>query len=181
MRPLILCRERMNRILGILDRNGGIVSLRDFWRTYGVHEWEVEQAEELGWLRIVTRKPRVGRPSFVAEKLSESHSAKYPPCRYEIPREISYRHERFAMESVNTMPGGCFGFKMATRVRAYLKTFPNAKSRAGACASANRLMKRRDVRMARLWFQRTTQVRNFEPMPVTVDAIIHRLRELGLL
>jgi hypothetical protein len=176
MRSLILCRERLNRILGILDRNGGIVSLRDFWRTYGVHEWEVEQAAELGWLRIVTRKPRVGRPSRVAQKLSECESAKLPPFRCQIPREISIRHWRFALESVS-----CSGFKMTTRVRAYLRAFPNARSRAGASASASRLMKRRDVRVVRLWFLRISESRHYEDMPNNVNAILTRLRELGLI
>lgn len=181
MRPLILCREHLCRILTILDCHQGAVSIRDLGRTYRIWEWQVEQAAELGWVRILTRQPRVGRPSRFAQKLSESEAAKLPPFRRNIPRCISFRHERFAWETLNTMPGGSLGIKLSTRVRAYLRIFPEALSRAGAAASATRLMKRRDVRFARLWFQRTSGMRLHEPMPRSVDAIIARLRELGLL
>lgn len=181
MRQNLLCRERLRRLLAVLDRHGGTASFRDLSRSYRVRDWEVEQAEELGWVRIFICRPRVGRPSRIAQKLSESHSAKLPPFRREIPRCISYRHERFAFETTNAMCGGYFGFKLSTRVRAYLVSFRHAKCRAGASASASRLMKRRDVRLARLWFQRTSGLRPREPMPATVDGIIIRLRELGLL
>ena len=144
-------------------------------------DWEIEQAAELGWVRILSRQPRVGRPSRFAQKLSQTDVAKLPPFRRGIPRCISYRHERFAWETLDTMPGGSLGFKMSTLVRAYLRAFPGVRSRAGAGASATRLMKRRDVRVARYWFQRTSGLRLHEPMPRSVDAIIARLRELGLL
>ncbi len=181
MRPLLLCRERLTRILTVLEREGGVCTLRDLYRTYRIHDWEVEQAEESGWVNISERKPAVGRPSRVAEKLSKTQCAKLPPWRYTIPREISIRHWRFAMETVDFMNGGRFGFKVATAVHAYLKAFPNAKSRAGAYASASRLMKRRDVRIARLWFQRTTELRNYETMPGSPAAILERLKELKLI
>lgn len=182
MRPLILCREHLYRILKILDRHQGTVSIRDLGRTYRIWEWQVEQAAELGWVRILTRQPRVGRPSRFAQKLSKTEAAKLPPFRRNIPGCISIRHARFASESVDVMPGGGrFGFKVSTLVRAYLRAFPEARSRAGAGASATRLMKRRDVRFARYWFQRTSGMRTYEPMPRSVDAIIARLRELGLL
>jgi hypothetical protein len=181
MRSNILCRERLNRILEILSRNNGTFTLRDFSRTYSINEWELEQAQDLGWIRIEERKPRVGRPSRIAVKLSESHTAKLPPFRRGIPKEISLRHRWFALHSVSVTSGGYFGFRLATAVEAYLETFPNARSRKAAYASASRLMKRRDVRVARLWYQRTTGMRPDESMPTTVDAIIARLRELGLL
>lgn len=50
MRPLILCRERLNRLLEILDRNGGSASVRDLSRSCRVYAWEIEQAAEFGWV-----------------------------------------------------------------------------------------------------------------------------------
>jgi hypothetical protein len=181
MRLNLLCRERLQRLLSVLDRNGGSASFRDLWRSHRVWDWEIEQAAELGWVRILTRQPRIGRPSRCAQKLSETHVAKLPPFRRSIPRCISFRHERFAWETLDIMPGGCLGFKISTLVRAYVRTFPGASSRGGAAASATRLMKRRDVRVARYWFQRTSGMRLHEPMPRSVDGIITRLRELGLI
>lgn len=181
MRPFILCRERLHRLLNALDRHDGTATFRDLYRSHGVRDWEIEQAADLGWVQILTRQPRVGRPSLVAQKLSNNQSAKLPPFRREIRRCISYRHETFARETTNIMPGGYFGFKLSTLVRAYLRAFPCARSQAGASASATRLMKRRDVRFARLWFLRASELRPYEAMPRTVDGIINRLRELGLL
>jgi hypothetical protein len=66
-------------------------------------------------------------------------------------------------------------------MRAYLRAFPNARSRAGASASASRLMKRLDVRVMRMWFQKSSEMPHDEEMPNNVNAIIARLRELGLL
>ena len=183
MRSSILCRERLHRILTLLDRNGGQVEVRTLERNHRVYSWEVEQAEELGWIRIFERKPAVGRPARVAEKLSESGSAKLPPWRYGVPRQISIRHWRFALESVGTMPGGYFGCKPATLVHAYLVAFRNCRSRRGASASATRLMKRRDVRLMRRWFILMFQgkIDRDEEMPDTESGIVARLRELGLI
>lgn len=181
MRPHLLCRERLTRILSLLNHAGGSISIREYSRRFAVHDWELQQAEELGWIMIVERKPRIGRPSRVVENVSKNHAAKLPPNRCGIPREIQYRHERFALETLDTMPGGAIGIKISTRVRAYLKVFPNAKSRAGASASASRLMKRRDVRVARLWFQKTIGLRSYEPMPKTVEGIIQRMKERALI
>lgn len=72
MRPAILCRERLNRILTVLDRNDGVLSVRDFMRSYGVYSWELEQAATLGWVMIETLKPPVGRPSRIIRRLSET-------------------------------------------------------------------------------------------------------------
>ncbi len=180
MRPLILCRERLDRILQVLERNGGSQTVRELSRTYAVWEWEVEQAEKLGWLRIVIRKPKIGRPARVAEKLNKKTTAKLPPYREHIQCEISFRHIRFAFESLSIMPGGYFGFKRSTLLHAYLKIYPNARSRAGASVSANRLMKRQDVKVVRFWYHRTMHTIPKEPIAVTVEGIIQRLKELKL-
>ena len=67
MRPLILCRERLGRIRRVLERYGGTATMRDLWRSHTIYDWEIEQAAEMGWFKISTRKPRVGRPSRVVE------------------------------------------------------------------------------------------------------------------
>lgn len=60
MRALLLCRERLTRLLSVLEREGGSCSLRRLWRNFSIWGWEVEQAEE------AEHKPHVGRPSLVA-------------------------------------------------------------------------------------------------------------------
>jgi hypothetical protein len=66
-------------------------------------------------------------------------------------------------------------------VEAYLWTYGNARSRAGARASTSRLMKRRDVRAAMQWFyaQLSHEIPADELMPDTVSRIRNRLAELG--
>lgn len=179
MRQLLLCRERLTRLLAVLDSEGGSCSLRDLYRTYGIREWEVEQAEEAGWVEISERKPAVGRPSRVAAKLSESQSAKLPPWRFQIPKELSVRHWRFALELASVGPTrGYFGFGLSNATRAYLIAFPQARSRAGAAASASRLLKNPMIRAARRWFLATDLHSYDEEMPKTPAAIYARLAEL---
>lgn len=181
MRPLILCRERLDRLLAILDSKNGRASIRDLSRSYRMYCWEIEQAADLGWVKIETYHPPVGRPSRRTEILSNNEVAKLPPYREQIPSEINFRHQKFALESINIMPGGDLGFKLSTLVWAYMKTFPNARSRKGAYASASRLAKRFDVQVVRLWYRRTMTMSPREPMPSTLQGIIDRLRALGLL
>ncbi len=174
MRSHILCHERLNRIQSLLDRYGNPITVRDFSRRFAIFNWELEQAENLGWIKIIERKPHVGRPSVVVEKLSETQSAKLPPFRYAIPKEISIRHWRFALESVS-----CSGFKLTLRVQAYLRAFPNARSRAGASASASRLMKRTDVKLMRRWLFCQINHEVTGDMPRTVSGLIEQLAPLG--
>lgn len=179
MRPLILCRERLNRLLSVLDREGGTCTLRQLLRIYTIFDWEVKQAEESGWVRIFTQKPAVGRPSTVVQKTSETSAAKLPPWRCMIPKEMSIRHYRFALEL--TMPvssGGRFGFSLSSATRAYLVAFPNAKSRAGAAASASRLKKNPMIQAARRWFQSSHVLDEGEKMPATAREIYARLAEV---
>jgi len=65
--PSTLCRERLARIQGVLNQNAGVLTVRDFARSFSVWEWELEQAAALGWIQIETRKPRTGRPSRIAK------------------------------------------------------------------------------------------------------------------
>ncbi len=180
MRPALLCRERLNRILAVLDREDGACSVRDLSRTYGIEKWEVEQAADAGWVSICQHKPRVGRSSFVAGKLSKTPSAKLPPMRYAIPHEMSIRHDRFAWESVSVVAKrNAFGFGLQSATNAYLRAFPACKSRAAAAVNASRLMKRPMIRAARLWYRKIDERSLLEPMPSTPEAIYRRLREMG--
>lgn len=178
MRPLLLCRERLHRLLSVLDREGGTCSLRDLFRTYRIHAWEVEQAEVAGWVAISERKPVVGRPSRVAAKLSKSEAAKLPPWRFQIPKELSVRHWRFAFETTCSVSShSYFGLSLSSATRAYLIAFPQARSRAGAAASASRLLKKPMIRAARRWFQSCDSRTIHEEMPKTPEAIYARIRE----
>jgi len=149
MRPLILCLERLQRILRVFQREGDEVSIRRFRRNHEIYPWEIEQAAELGWLVIETRKPRTGRPSTVARKLSNSPSAKLPPRRSTIGRRISIRHQRFVHFY---LCGGGFFTKPSAR-RAYLLAFPDARSLSGVDASAHRLLRHPDVRAYLTWIR----------------------------
>jgi hypothetical protein len=141
--------------------------------------WEVEQAEMAGWISISERKPVTGRPSRDATKLSETMSAKVPPQRRLIPQELSQRHWRFALESTSVAPArNKFGFSLSSATRAYLIAFPQAKSRAGAVASASRLMKKPMIRAVRRWFLSSDLVTYDEEMPKTPQEIYTRLAEL---
>ena len=179
MRPHKLCRERLTRLLVVLERNGGECSIRDLFRTFRIYDWEVEQAEDSGWLSISERKPVVGRPSRVATKLSENGAAKLPPWRFQIPKELSVRHWRFALELASVASSrGYFGCSLSSAVRAYLIAFPQARSRAGAAASASRLRKKPMIQAARRWFLASDLYTSKEEMPSTPNAIYARLAEL---
>ena len=182
MRPLTLCRERLDRIRRVLERCGGTATMRDLWRSHTIYDWEVEQAAELGWLTITTRKPRVGRPSRVVG-FCGGDNAKFPAPRWSIESEISIRHWWFALRSVTeTVKHGtrAFGFGLPGNVSAYVNTY-HPRSRNGAHASTSRLLKRRDVRAAGQWFyaEACHELPPREPMPSTAGGIRARLRELG--
>lgn len=159
------------------------MSVRDLMRSFAISPWEIEQAAELRWLRIVTRRPSGrGRPSRVAE-LRDERNAKLPKPRRQIEPEISTRHWLFAMRAAKKCcPGGmrAFGFNIPGIVTAYIETY-QPKSRAGARASASRLMRRPHVKAAMQWFyaQMAREIARDEPMPETVSGIRARLAELG--
>ena len=144
-----LCRERLDYLLSILDRNGGSLSFRDLWRSYVIAVYEIEQAEELGWIQTFTRKPLRGRPSRIAEKVNKTLVAKLPPPRNEIPKPIKWSHWLFVMNYILTSPP-CNGRK------AYQATFRNARSKAGARASASRLLKTPEAKAALAWTRAQT-------------------------
>ena len=180
MRPSILCRERLGRIRRVLDRCGGTATVRELWRSHTIWVWEIEQAAELGWIKISTRKPRTGRPSRAVE-FCAMENAEMPPARCCIEKEISNRHWWFAMRSVTqAVKHGMRRVGLPGIVSAYIKTY-HPRSRNGASASASRLLKRADVRAARQWFyaQSGGELPRGETMPRTASDIRTRLRELG--
>lgn len=183
MKASILCRERLDRIQRILERNAGALTVREFARTYSVWEWEIEQAAALGWIKIETRKPPIGRPSRIAKEVSKPDAAKVPPWRWQIKKPISIRHWYFALHSAySAIKGGSsFIWRIPPYTDAYLRTFPAAKNRRAATASMSRLLRHPDVRAARAWFYSkiSQEIPKDEPMPDTANGIWQRLRELG--
>jgi hypothetical protein len=182
MPPYTLCRERLARIQCIMLRHRGALSVRDFARSFGVWEWELEQAAALGWLEIKARKPRTGRPSRIAVLASPFPSAKLPPCRAEIESPINTRHFLFALKSIQCAKRGQRGFMpMPPMVDAYLQAFPRARKRRAAMASVSRLLRHPDVRAARAWFyaQVRQEIPRGEDMPRTASAIWQALSQQG--
>jgi len=182
MRPLILCRERLDRILRILARVCGALTVREFGRTYSVWKWEVEQAAALGWIKIETHKPRTGRPSRIATIVSKPEAAKLPPYRWQIEKPIRFQHKLFAMHSTCAVKHGSRKLVHLPAITdVYQSVFKRATKRRAATASASRLMRRSDVRAARAWYYARFDgdaPRN-ESMPDTERGIWQRLRELG--
>ena len=138
MKPLILSRERLDRIRRVLEHRGGIATMRALRRSHTVYDWEIEQAAELGWVTINIRKPRVGHPSRVVEFCGLTN-AKYPERRCWMEKEISVRHWWFALRSVTeaVKPGTrCFGFGFPGIVSAYINTYHLAAGTARMPARA---------------------------------------------
>ncbi|GAA5132257.1 hypothetical protein GCM10023213_00080 [Prosthecobacter algae] len=184
MRPPILSRERLARILLVLDKNAGTLPIREITRTFSVRKWEIEAAAALGWVEIITRKPPIGRPSRLVLKVNNSQTAKLPPYRSEIEKPISIRHERFALFSTHAVPYGSrflarHGLGLPCITDAYQRAFPSATNRRAAAASASRLKRRYDVRIARAWFYARFDgdISRDEPMPTTPRAIWQRLKQ----
>jgi hypothetical protein len=184
VRSLILCRERLNRLLLVLARQGGTETLRQLERRFGVGRWEVEQAATHGWVDIETRKPRTGRPSQIV-RVCKTPSAKLPPWRIQIEREISIRHWWFALRCTHqAIKGGSNWFwRIPPYVDAYQRTYGNARSRAGARASMSRLLKHPDVKAARAWWYAkiNNRVPQDEDMPATAAAIWRRLTPVKII
>lgn len=181
-----LCYERLQRVLKVLDVSGGRLPLRTFTRTFSVRKWEIEAAAALGWVEIITRKPPIGRPSRLVLKVNNPQTAKLPPYRREIEKPISIRHERFALFSTHAVPYGSRflarqGLGLPCITDAYQRAFPSATNRRAAAASASRLKRCYDVRIARAWFYARFDgdIRRDEPMPSTPRAIWQRLKQAG--
>jgi hypothetical protein len=186
MHSFTISRERLYRILDVLDRNAGELPARAFTRSFSVWQWEIEAAAALGWVEIVTRKPPIGRPSRIVCKVSQPQAAKVPPPRRMIEKPIPHRHWLFALYSTHATPYGsrfmaAQGFVMPCITEAYQKAFPRARNRKAAAASASRLKRRYDVRMVRAWFYARVEgdISRGDSMPETANGIWQRLYEAG--
>jgi hypothetical protein len=154
MRPYetTLCRERLDRLLDVLERRGGQETIRQLDRLYSIRCFEVMEAERLGWVVVKSQKPPTGRPSMIVRP-SRNQAAKLPSSRLYMERPISCRHWKFAMLTVfaSIHRGGRLS-GLPCHIESYLKAFPDAKSRKGAHASCSRLMNHPNVFAARQWF-----------------------------
>ena len=183
MRHSLLCRERLERIECILNRAAGEpVTVRDFTRRYDVWKWELEQAADLGWIEIIVRKPRTGRPSPAVkfQEHSENPPAKLPPPRWAMEKMISCRHFNFAMQAANALKRGNRTIVyLQCMTDAYLKSFPHARKRHVATSSMSRLLKHPDVKAARAWYfaKVNLKIPFSEPMPQTRQGIRIKLNE----
>ena len=124
-----------------------------------------------------------GRRSRIVELVTQDRLANLPlpPARNQIPREISARHQLFAMRAAREcVIRGIKALGFSGIVAAYIKTY-NPRSYAGARASASRLVRHPHVRAAMQWSyaQVTDEIPVGERMPTTRLGIWQRLRELG--
>lgn len=182
MSPFRLCRERLNRLLRILEDGHDGISVRDLQRTYRFEWWELEQAEELGWVSTSVRKPQIGRPSTQLWRVSNCQHAKLPLRRNETPKRIKWKHRLFAeWTQVAVTAATPLGFRMLTKVEAYLHAYPGCRSRNAAAVSASRLMRRNDVRLMIRWLRCEADRLVERPMPFTDWELIEQLEPLGVL
>lgn len=163
-------------------RGGGQgITLRNLLRCHWMFRHEVEEAAELGFVTLTKRQPHTGRPpTVVALSVNKPCATKLPPFSWQLGNQISFRHWRFALETLAIGPKrNCIGWGIQSKVTAYRKVYRRAKyssARAGAC----RLMKHPDVMACRRWYY--ARINNVVPasesMPRTAAAIYARLDEL---
>ena len=147
-----LSRERLHRILAVIQRQGGSETVRQLTRRFSISRHEVEEAKSLGFLDVEKRKPKTGRPSYVAT-LSKNQPAKLPPPRWMLERPIKFSHQKFAMLTVYaSIKGGSSHSGFPGYIKAYQRTYPQAKSKNGAYASCSRLLRHPHVFAARQWY-----------------------------
>lgn len=175
---------------------------RDLARFSGIEWWEIDQAEELGFVTTEKRKPRTGRPSkwvIINGRPTATHpfwkpkdgtkrrnvSKSYPsklPSRHQIGRPISHKEWKFAFWYVmgDFGPGvGLFGFKRRAWT-AYQKAYPSCRNKAAARSRSSRILKRPQVKAAIAWefakMDRLPNINRFFPWTaIEVWDILHRL------
>jgi len=186
--PPPLTRERLDILLRALIRRGREMKKRDLTRLNGINWWEIDQAQELGFITTETRKPPTGRPSewaillSIGGNVSKNRPTKPLPSRYLLGRNISRREWDFAFWYVIGDFGpetGIFGFKRRGWT-AYQKAYPSCYSKAAARSSASRLLKRPTVKAAVAWhfakLDRLSNINRFFPWTATeVWDTLHRL------
>ena len=125
----------------VLYQKGGVETLRNLERNFSIRRSEISEAEQLGWLTIEERKPSTGRPATIARPLAKVMAAKLPPPRWMLERPIKFSHQKFAMLTVYaSIKGGSSHAGFPGYIKAYQRTYPQAKSKNGACASCSRLL-----------------------------------------
>lgn len=177
---MTLCRERLNRLLKVLNRQGGSETVRQLIRRFSFFRSEITQAEGLGWITIEQRKPRTGRPSSLAT-LSNSIAAKLPQSRFNVEKPIKRTHRNFAMHTVySSVKGGGKKGSLPGYVEAYRRSFNTAKSIGGAYASCSRLLRHPHVFAARQWHyaRANGEIPNF-PFPSFESEIWEQLEIFG--
>jgi len=150
---LELTRERLESLQRILRRNPQGITLRNLLRCHWMFRHEVEEAAKLGFVTLTKRQPHTGRPStVVALSVNKPCASKLPPFSWQLGSHVSFRHWRFALETLSIGPSrNCIGWGLQSKASAYRKVYPRAKyssARAGAC----RLMKHPDVKACRHWY-----------------------------
>ncbi len=149
---MALCREKLQQILRALENLSSSTTIRDVVRRTSISRSEICEAERLGYILLERRKPRTGRPAILA-RLSESQPAKLPPPRWMLERPIKFSHQKFAMLTVYaSIKGGSSHAGFPGYIKAYQRTYPQAKSKNGAYASCSRLLRHPHVFAARQWY-----------------------------
>jgi hypothetical protein len=151
MKPNILTRERLKSIEDAIDKHGGSVSVRFLLWNHFIQRHIIDEAVAGGYIAFETRKPRTGRPSLIIRKVSRSHPTQLPPSRYSLEDCITPRHWNFAFYyALGECGPGMFSFRRRAYV-AYQRSFPSARSKAGAKASASRLLRKPHIQAAIQW------------------------------
>lgn len=179
--PFILTQEHLAAIERAIEKNGGEITTRNLDRIYGLYWPIIEQAEAEGFIEFFERKGKTGRPSILAKKVSNSHPTKPLPQRWQVEDLISRKHWRFAFYYVMGELGpGLFSFRRRAYV-AYQKAYPSATSKAGAKASASRLLRKPGIRAAIQWefAKLSCEEEGYSLFPQTADEVWDALREIG--
>lgn len=172
MKPKILTRENLRIIEAAIDKQGGAVSVRFLLCNHFIQRHVIDEAVEREYIALEARKPSAGRPSLYVRKVSKSHPTKLPPFRCLLEDCISFRHWNFASNYVLGECGpGLFSFNRRAYV-AYQRTFPSARSKAGAKASASRLLRKPHIQAAIQWtfadyFDPETDCKGLHPQTTT--------------
>ena len=151
MKPNILTRECLSIIDSAIEKAGGSVSARFLQRNHYIQRWQVDAAVEKGFIFLWKRKPHTGRPALMVSKASIYPTTQLPPSRHSLEDSISFRHWRFAFcYAMGEIGPGLFSFKRRGYA-AYQRAFPSAQSKAGAKASASRLLRKPHIQAAIQW------------------------------
>lgn len=192
LRQKELCWERLEKLIRVLWQTDGWSTLRKLNRKHHLQRWEIEAAQQAGWVRLDRYiKPQGTKPTICVSVTQNLEQAIEPPLDRQLPRLIAPPHRRFAELTLNVVDDPRFGdptqrdrnrllpWKMLTQAEAYRTVYPNAND-ASARTSASALVKHPDVQAVRAWIkaQCRSEIAHDEPMPETAQAIWDRLAEV---